>query len=202
MPLYQISCILYICLPVSEIYSNFSDTLLEFLLSLIKTRALPSFYGWWLTIAVGQRIDWPKETCHTQVYVCYVIKKKSPLTTGQVCLCKTILIHPPTKSGAGCSSSSAIRVTFQQWWRHASYLVNGTTQKGLNSIIILGAWTIWQHIIDCVFNGKPSIYQQPWLWLARISGNRVWWVLAMTRRRSRFTQSQFSGHQFHKKAWI
>ncbi|TVU48050.1 hypothetical protein EJB05_07672, partial [Eragrostis curvula] len=36
--------------------------------------------------------------------------------------------------------------------------VNITTQRGLNSIIILGAWTLWRHRNDCVFNGvSPSL---------------------------------------------
>jgi hypothetical protein len=26
-------------------------------------------------------------------------------------------------------------------------------KKGLNSLIILGAWTLWRHHNDCVFNG-------------------------------------------------
>ena len=34
----------------------------------------------------------------------------------------------------------------------------GDTRKGLNSLIILGAWTIWRLRNDCVFNGAaPSI---------------------------------------------
>ena len=31
--------------------------------------------------------------------------------------------------------------------------VSGDARKGLNSLIILGAWTIWNHRNDCVFNG-------------------------------------------------
>lgn len=30
---------------------------------------------------------------------------------------------------------------------------SGDVRKGLNSLIILGAWTIWTHQNDCVFNG-------------------------------------------------
>ena len=29
------------------------------------------------------------------------------------------------------------------------------TKKGLNSLIILGAWTIWNHRNRCVFDGTP-----------------------------------------------
>ena len=31
-------------------------------------------------------------------------------------------------------------------------MVSGSTQHGLNSVIILGAWTLWKHRNDCVFN--------------------------------------------------
>jgi hypothetical protein len=31
-------------------------------------------------------------------------------------------------------------------------------KKGVNSLIILGAWMIWKHINDCVFEGMaPSV---------------------------------------------
>lgn len=36
--------------------------------------------------------------------------------------------------------------------------VGTTARKGLNSLIILGAWTLWRHRNDCVFNGaSPSL---------------------------------------------
>ena len=31
--------------------------------------------------------------------------------------------------------------------------MDSEVRKGLNSFIILGAWTIWRHQNDCVFNG-------------------------------------------------
>jgi len=32
-------------------------------------------------------------------------------------------------------------------------------RKGLNSLVILGAWSIWRHRNDCVFNGAaPNVH--------------------------------------------
>jgi len=39
------------------------------------------------------------------------------------------------------------------WWRKVENCVDSEVRKGLNSFIILGAWTIWRHQNDCVFNG-------------------------------------------------
>jgi hypothetical protein len=44
--------------------------------------------------------------------------------------------------------------SFDEWWRHASDSTNGPVKEGLNSLIVLGARTIWQHRNKCVFNGK------------------------------------------------
>ena len=33
--------------------------------------------------------------------------------------------------------------------------MDGSHKKGLNSLIILGAWTIWNHRNRCVFDGTP-----------------------------------------------
>jgi hypothetical protein len=36
--------------------------------------------------------------------------------------------------------------------------VDGLVRKGLNSLIILGAWSIWNHRNRCVFDGiSPSV---------------------------------------------
>jgi hypothetical protein len=44
--------------------------------------------------------------------------------------------------------------SFDEWWKQVSESVSGIAQKGLNSLIILGAWTIWRHGKECVFNEK------------------------------------------------
>jgi hypothetical protein len=43
--------------------------------------------------------------------------------------------------------------SFLNWWEEVSEVVSGVTRKGLNSLIILGAWTIWIHRNKCVFDG-------------------------------------------------
>ena len=47
---------------------------------------------------------------------------------------------------------------FEDWWANACERVAGQAKKGLNSIIILGAWNLWNHRSRCVFDGaSPSI---------------------------------------------
>jgi hypothetical protein len=45
-----------------------------------------------------------------------------------------------------------------EWWRRVSEQVQGMAEKGLNSLIILGFWTIWNHRDRCVFDKiTPSV---------------------------------------------
>jgi hypothetical protein len=48
--------------------------------------------------------------------------------------------------------------SFDDWWEKASTATSGLTQKGLNFLIGLGAWIIWNRHNSCVFDGAiPNI---------------------------------------------
>jgi hypothetical protein len=45
-------------------------------------------------------------------------------------------------------------LSFHAWWDDASSISEvGLKRQGVNSLIILGAWTIWNHRNSCVFDG-------------------------------------------------
>jgi hypothetical protein len=84
-----------------------------------------------------------------------VIKRKRTSSTSSLDVClqynssmtsyiASVLQHLP------CSQFDS---SFDAWWDKAVLTVSGDAQKGLNSLIILGAWTIWKHRNDCVFDG-------------------------------------------------
>ena len=43
--------------------------------------------------------------------------------------------------------------SFFDWWEAAISRVDSQVQKGLNTIIILVAWSIWKHRNRCIFDG-------------------------------------------------
>jgi hypothetical protein len=42
-------------------------------------------------------------------------------------------------------------LSFDDWWAKVSAQVDGQVRQDLNSIAILGAWSIWNHRNRCVF---------------------------------------------------
>jgi hypothetical protein len=43
-------------------------------------------------------------------------------------------------------------LVFDEWWEKTNMAASGITKRGLNSLIILGAWTIWNHRNKCAFD--------------------------------------------------
>ena len=47
---------------------------------------------------------------------------------------------------------------FDSWWEKSAELVGKPLSEGFNSLVILGAWSIWKHRNRCVFDGcSPSV---------------------------------------------
>lgn len=48
---------------------------------------------------------------------------------------------------------------FDEWWEKTWRAVpHGKKEKGFNSLVVLGSWTIWTHRNGCVFEGlAPSL---------------------------------------------
>jgi hypothetical protein len=42
---------------------------------------------------------------------------------------------------------------FDEWWEKVHMTTSAFTRRGLNSLIILGAWILWNHRNWCVFDG-------------------------------------------------
>jgi hypothetical protein len=47
---------------------------------------------------------------------------------------------------------------FCEWWLKINALVSRNMKRGLNSVIISGAWMLWRHLNGWVLNGaSPSV---------------------------------------------
>jgi len=65
--------------------------------------------------------------------------------------------------------------SFLEWWKGATEAVQGMVKKGLNSLIILGAWKIWNLRNRCVFDREtPSLSRI----LKQADDERSLWELA------------------------
>ena len=64
---------------------------------------------------------------------------------------------------------------FDDRWRRAAGSVSGDVKKGLNSLVILGAWSIWRHRNDCVFNERMPNLSATLI----MAGDAIWsWSMA------------------------
>ncbi|TVU46560.1 hypothetical protein EJB05_06101 [Eragrostis curvula] len=66
-------------------------------------------------------------------------------------------------------------IIFEEWWSKVSGSVSHTTRKGLNTVIILGAWTLWRHRNECVFDGTPPNLTRA---LIMAGEESRWWNMA------------------------
>jgi hypothetical protein len=68
--------------------------------------------------------------------------------------------------------------SFEEWWDQVSRRIPVQVSKGLNSIVILVAWSLWNHRNRCVFDGvQPNLSTL----LSNIKDEQHVWELAGAR---------------------
>jgi hypothetical protein len=60
------------------------------------------------------------------------------------------------KRGLTALSTGIEESSFEAWWSSSAARLNRGIQKGFNSLVSLGAWCIWRHCNECVFEGVVS----------------------------------------------
>jgi hypothetical protein len=72
---------------------------------------------------------------------------------------------------------------FDSWWEKSAEMVGKPLSKGFNSLVILGAWSIWKHRNRCVFDGcSPSVV----IALSAAREEMLCWCLAGAKALSSF----------------
>jgi hypothetical protein len=61
------------------------------------------------------------------------------------------------KVGLQASSPQQDEPSFDEWWAKAESRMDDSHKKELNSLIILGAWTIWNDRNRCIFYSTPNL---------------------------------------------
>ena len=61
--------------------------------------------------------------------------------------------------GLQCLAPQPGDLLFDEWWEQVNTRVTDLVKQGLNSLVILVAWAIWNHRNRCVFDGQqPELY--------------------------------------------
>ena len=122
--------------------------------NLMLLPSVGSSCGWPPTIDAGLLTDLLDEASPTQPDVCCVIKKR------RISNIFSSVAYSPGNFGSLSSSGLASphsppspKIFHSMTGGRRRKPVAGELRKGLNSLIILGAWSVWRHRNDCVFNG-------------------------------------------------
>jgi len=116
--------------------------------------------GWQSGTVAGLRTDWPREVCHILISVSSVIKKMKQYNTSSQ------TVSSPDSSGLVCWGLLVLVIllldrkmpSLLSGGEKASGRVGKDQKKGFNSAVMLGAWSLWVHRKNCVFEGAgPSL---------------------------------------------
>ena len=78
--------------------------------------------------------------------------------------------------------------SFMEWWRGASAAVEDQASRGLYSLIILGAWNLWNHRNRCVFDGRPPSIATA---LVQVGVEQLIWEMAGAKGISLLTEPHY-----------
>jgi len=94
----------------------------------------------------------------SQMFVVRSRGRKYPTPACRVCVLETILVLPLPAVWPHPLAPQPQDISFDDWWEKVEASIAGDLRKGLNSLVILGSWSIWRHRNSCVFNGSsPSV---------------------------------------------
>jgi hypothetical protein len=95
-------------------------------------------------IIVGQLTDWCDVISLIEIIVPYVtMKKKQSIIYSHLVFARQFWFTLMQQFGFSDLSPQPLEMCFFDWWNRAAALVTAPLKKELNSLIILGAWTIW-----------------------------------------------------------
>ena len=113
-----------------------------------------SLCGWLPTIDVGLQIGWLGEVSRILLDARFATKKKRTFSTSSLgVFARQFWYSILHYAGLSVLAPQPSDTALNDWWRKVENCVDSEVRKGQNSFIILGAWTIWRHRNDCVFNG-------------------------------------------------
>jgi hypothetical protein len=113
-------------------------------------------FGWQYGINVGLLIDWKGEVWITRSLVHYVTTRRNPSNIS--------CAHAFLQDNFGIPSFRpwgliiSLRLVMRSPLQKICKKVHRSKRKGMNIIIILGAWCLWVHCNKAVFNGhNPTL---------------------------------------------
>ena len=140
--------------------------------------------GWSRIISAGLQIVLLCRVFNITRNVCCVIRKRKPSITCWFLVSSlgNTGFSSYKKFGPQILAPQPAEPSFEVWWSWSNEIIADQDRQGLNSLIILGAWSLWTHRNWCVFDGASptlqgmlaSVHEEAKLWgLAGVKGHSL-----------------------------
>lgn len=121
--------------------------------------------GWSFVIGVGRQIGLPGEDSQSLTSILLSPQEESINELLLSCIFAYLFwFHLLRRVHSLCPQLGD--KSFDDWWE-ISVGINYQVKKGLNSIITLGAWTLWNHRNKCMFHGTSPILARALLFASK-----------------------------------